>query len=618
MPKLIEIHFDKAILSNHGLPDISYRIPAESLDSALSNDGVLPFAEMLFGLQEHSRNGQAAWTDLESAMSRLVELLAPLDDRPILSAAGERWWLEVGEVNLDAPLVTIQRGDNLIAAMTNRGDGRLRVATFRPLDAKSASYLVGLGLIPHPKHGVCMRENNWEYALDCSAGTGNAYADLRGEAHLSFWEKGIGIMHDGTIDPIWRTMKDMKPLPAIHAVVELGIHFSFSQNEEEEQQNNNIAPEPSPIPAWNRKRQQKRTVQGRFLGCLVGGAVGDALGAPVEFMRRSEILQQFGPKGITSYAPAYSTLGAITDDTQMTLFTAEGLLRSYVRYRNKGITSISGCVAHAYVRWLSTQGVYPAKEINCDADGWLFQQQELHSRRAPGNTCLSALQAMRSLGEPAQNNSKGCGGVMRVAPVGLVASRMKWEAEKTFEHGAELAALTHGHPTGILPGGVLAILIHALADGASLPEGLLVAKNILKIKNNYEETFSAIELAEKLARSSMAPHEAIARIGQGWIAEEALAISLYCSLTAKKFKEAVILSVNHDGDSDSTGAITGNIMGAALGAKCIPPQWMAHLELFDVITEIANDLYAFPFWDIGEYSANEALNEQIWNKYPGW
>lgn len=82
-------------------------------------------------------------------------------------------------------------------------------------------------------------------------------------------------------------------------------------------------------PMWRSKRQQHRTVRGRFLGCLPGGAVGDALGAPVEFMSLAEILKQFGPGGITNYAPVYGGIGTITDDTQMTLFTAEEIPEGY-------------------------------------------------------------------------------------------------------------------------------------------------------------------------------------------------------------------------------------------------------------------------------------------------
>src|SRR5690606_20975700 len=111
--------------------------------------------------------------------------------------------------------------------------------------------------------------------------------------------------------------------------------------------------------------------------------------------------------------------------------------------------------------WLRTQGEQPACEFSGAESGWLFQQRQLHSRRAPGNTCLSALQAMEMPGQPARNNSKGCGGVMRVAPVGLFTWRRQPRDahDDAFRLGTKLAALTHGHPTGSLTGGVLAVLV---------------------------------------------------------------------------------------------------------------------------------------------------------------
>jgi ADP-ribosylglycohydrolase len=362
------------------------------------------------------------------------------------------------------------------------------------------------------------------------------------------------------------------------------------------------------------------TARSRFLGCLLGGAVGDALGAPVEFMRREDILRRFGPKGITAYTPAYGGLGKITDDTQMTLFTAEGLLRAWVRGCQKGISTYSGITAHAYLRWLQTQGFEPDHNLTLGADeqGWLFQQRELHSRRAPGNTCLSALREMTSLGEPAHNNSKGCGGVMRVAPVGLFALRLEMAPEETFRLGTELAALTHGHPTGSLTGGVLAVLIRRLAGGATLLDGLSTAKACLRTHSHHEETLSAVELAEQLATSGPAHEECIARLGEGWVAEEALAISIYCALVARDFRQGIILAVNHDGDSDSTGAVTGNLLGAMFGVEAIPAEWLEPLELRTVITELADDLYDFHDWDIGDGSANEELKQRIWSKYPGF
>jgi ADP-ribosylglycohydrolase len=364
------------------------------------------------------------------------------------------------------------------------------------------------------------------------------------------------------------------------------------------------------------------TIQDRFTGCLLGGAVGDALGAPVEFMKRTEILRRFGPNGITRYATAYGGMGKITDDTQMTLFTAEGLLRTWVRGCSRGTTSYAGVTAHAYLRWLQSQGEHPACDIDFGSDepGWLFQQRELHNRRAPGNTCLSALRAMRALGEPARNDSKGCGGVMRVAPVGLFAWRLGQHESphEAFELGTELAALTHGHPTGALTGGVLSVLILALADGTSLPEALAVSKAILREKTGHEETMQCIELAQELAASGMPHEEAIARIGQGWIAEEALGISVYCALVARGFEHGVVLAVNHDGDSDSTGAIVGNLLGAMHGKAAIPAAWLESLELRDVITELAVDLYEFKDWKIGEYAEDRELHQRIWKKYPGF
>lgn len=362
--------------------------------------------------------------------------------------------------------------------------------------------------------------------------------------------------------------------------------------------------------------------QQRFLGCLLGGAVGDALGAPIEFLSREQILQRFGPEGVTCYAPAYGGLGRITDDTQMTLFTAEGLLRGWVRGCFRGITTFAGVTAHAYLRWLQTQGESCEHDLRIgnDEPGWLFGHRELHARRAPGNTCLSALRAMPSLGAPARNDSKGCGGVMRVAPVGLFAwqFRQREPLDAAFALGAEIAALTHGHPTGSLTAGVLAVMVLKLVDGATLAQSLDAAKDCLRKHVQHEESLRALEQAEALAASDTPRAEAIAQLGQGWVAEEALAIAVYCALVARDFADGVLLAVNHDGDSDSTGAIAGNLLGAQWGVQAIPVEWLAPLELRAVIEELAQDLFEFPKWEIGEYAPDVALGERIWKKYPGY
>src|ERR1700748_47764 len=132
-----------------------------------------------------------------------------------------------------------------------------------------------------------------------------------------------------------------------------------------------------------------------FRGCLLGGAVGDALGAPVEFMSLEEIRVQFGPRGVTGLEDGTWPAGSITDDTQMTLFTAEGLLRAQVRGALKGIVHPPSVVDHAYARWLHTQGEQCPRWRENPCDGWLVSLPELHARRAPGGTCLSALVAQQ-------------------------------------------------------------------------------------------------------------------------------------------------------------------------------------------------------------------------------
>ena len=301
----------------------------------------------------------------------------------------------------------------------------------------------------------------------------------------------------------------------------------------------------------------------RIRGCLLGGAVGDALGAPIEFDSLQRIREEHGPDGVTGFLPAYGRSGgAITDDTQMTLWTAEGLLRTEARFSEKGIAHPPSMLHRSYLRWLHTQG-YPWDEVSDwgEPDGWLIQSPVLNTRRAPGNTCLSALQSGQ-MGTPAQkiNDSKGCGGVMRVAPIGLVA-------EDPFKLGMAAAAITHTHPSGYLAAGTFAHIIAGLYRGADLPSAIDEALQILAGWPGHEETSDAIRAAVAKAGDGPATPEQVERLGEGWVAEEALAISLYCALTATDFRSGVLTAVNHGGDSDSTGAITGNLLGTMWEAR---------------------------------------------------
>jgi ADP-ribosylglycohydrolase len=351
----------------------------------------------------------------------------------------------------------------------------------------------------------------------------------------------------------------------------------------------------------------------RFRGCLLGGAVGDALGAPVEFLSLAEIRERFGLGGIRDMVEAYGRVGAITDDTQMTLFTAEGLLRARARELEKGIMGAAvALVRDSYMRWLHTQGVPPRKGSQAAMKhGWLMRQRELHSQRAPGNTCISALLHPGDNPLEARNTSKGCGGVMRVAPVALYAMPLSLDAASkdafAYELAMKLAGITHGHPTAKHASGMLAVLILALLEGVALEPAIGRALAVLRTHEEGCETERAVALAMDLAQRGKEPAEAISQLGEGWISEEALAIAIYCALASPDFEAGVISAVNIDGDSDSTGSITGQILGARDGEQAIPGRWIEELELREVIGETAEDFIRIMepesvwIWDVDEF-----------------
>lgn len=338
-------------------------------------------------------------------------------------------------------------------------------------------------------------------------------------------------------------------------------------------------------------------IREQFIGCLLGGAIGDALGYPIEFLNLNEIYDRYGRNGIENLeVNIISGRALISDDTQMTLFTVEGIL-SYENKRKQGEEiSISKCTFYSYERWLYTQGCTLLEEYNYlinERNSPLFNYKELFSQRAPGNSCIMSLQHIKdnNFGTTKNhiNNSKGCGGVMRTAPAGLYYINRN---RKAFDLGCELAAITHGHPTGYLSAGAFSSIISDLCIGLLIEEAVENAIKILKSIDGNEEIVNALNMAVLLAKDGNPNPKKLSKLGRGWIGEEALAIAIYCVLSyPEDFEKAVKLSVNHSGDSDSTGAICGNIMGAKLGLKSIPKNWINKLELSDLIKEMAEKFY---------------------------
>lgn len=345
------------------------------------------------------------------------------------------------------------------------------------------------------------------------------------------------------------------------------------------------------------------TLQDRIRGSLIGGAIGDALGYPVEFIYSyEEIQKRYGERGITRLDTNQHWLGedeqvgkaVVSDDTQMTLFTANGLLNAK-RQKSNMIYSI----CRAYIEWYLTQvGKWSNKYKDC----WIARIPELNKRRAPGNTCMSSLYAIYSGREP-MNNSKGCGGVMRIAPIPLYAAvdnRMGiLDADKLAGDAAEI---THQHPLGFISAALMSHVVYRLALDIEPTQDSMkhyIMEGVAEMRKQYKAYHNDVERMAELAERAIflidngkSDFENIGHLGEGWTGEEALAIALYCALKHfDSFEEAMIAAVNHGGDSDSTGAVTGNILGAAIGYEAIPQFYKDDLEMHDLILHMADDLY---------------------------
>lgn len=336
-------------------------------------------------------------------------------------------------------------------------------------------------------------------------------------------------------------------------------------------------------------------MENKFRGCLIGGAVGDALGYAVEFMNETAIFSEYGKRGITEYKLTNS-IARISDDTQMTMFTAAALIDGAVS------GNYMDSIVCGYRGWYQTQaGGAAVRDSDNSRIGQLLGITELYSRRAPGVTCLSALGSGKiGTVEDPINGSKGCGGVMRVAPIGLMFASGSFPEVTQNEIdmlGAKAAAITHGHELGYIPAAALVHIINFLVRNDRYTIVDAVADSVLAMRKLFGDTENVklfhklMERSVELAENGTDDLNAIHQLGEGWVAEETLAIAVYCAVKYQDdFEKAICAAVNHNGDSDSTGAVCGNILGAALGYDRIPQKFKDNLELHDILIGLADDL----------------------------
>ena len=348
-----------------------------------------------------------------------------------------------------------------------------------------------------------------------------------------------------------------------------------------------------------------------FCGCLLGMAVGDAMGAAVEKKSYEEICETYGPAGLLGY-DTVNGLAEITSYTQVAAFGVNGLLLAISRGQSHEAMAY---VTLALKEWCGAQHLpRDPRWKNC----WLCKVPAFRRRKNMDPRTLDAL-TRDVLGSPKKpsNQAEGPGSLTAAVAMGLYFHPERMQFHEIGLLGAQAVALTHGDPMAFLSGSVLAYVIAAVLHdpesgleshfrmaaqtvaeqfGAEFPQALLLRKKLL----------GAIERAKDPQADHVKEMESI---GCG-TAAGVLAGAMYAVVAGRgDFDASAIIAVNHSGKSAAVGAVTGAILGARMGWDALPEFYVECLESARVIDELTSDL-----WQCYEKPGTKRLFDVEWDR----
>ena len=334
-----------------------------------------------------------------------------------------------------------------------------------------------------------------------------------------------------------------------------------------------------------------------YRGCLLGLAVGDAMGYTVDNRSLEQIREDYGPNGLLGY-DLMNGYAEVTSYTQLTAFTCTGLLLGLTRGQLLGrMAPFIRYVALACREWAAGQRPWGRPErIHC----WVMHSEELCRRHCMDTWMLETL-SRNSLGTPEEpaNNYTNCGSITTAIGVGLFLDPDEVSSSEILRLGAETVALIHGSPIAFLSGATLAhIICHSLRSREkSLREIVQQAKDAMLDEygtayGQADEVAAWVKMALQLAGdNSITPIQAMERL-RCENAAQVLAGGIYAAISCEHdFDAAMIAAVNHSGRSAAVGAITGAILGARMGEAALPEFYLESLECLEPLRELADDLY---------------------------
>jgi poly(ADP-ribose) glycohydrolase ARH3 len=287
----------------------------------------------------------------------------------------------------------------------------------------------------------------------------------------------------------------------------------------------------------------------RFIGCLLGSAFGDVLGAAVEMQSRQQILQHY-PELLRDFQATDRGYGCYTDDTEMTL----ALARSIVRIGDVDGTDCAAAYAHAFT---------PQRGYGRSAVQILTALQQGADWRQTGSMLFA-------------EGSFGNGGAMRIAPVGLLYGDLDYPA--LYAKVKAAVWMTHTHKEGVDAALLQARAIGLMLAAEKIPDPQIFITQLRdyapeSILNNKLEQLSGLLSRQATAGEVAETFGCGVRSGESW--PPALWAALcYCDDP----EEAIIQAVNLGGDTDTVAAMTGALVGALHGDQWFPPRWFEHIE----------------------------------------
>jgi ADP-ribosylglycohydrolase len=546
------LSWNAAGLAAAGLPPIDYPIPLGAFAELLKRGDVPPL-QLLAWLQLYTKGNSSAWSSLAPAMTGIARQLARAYSGVLGEIERPHWRLSLQPVDLGRAVLTIQRGEHLVAALAADSDGRTTAAHYRALDAKAVRYLIAFAERPAAGDvGMLPGTTGWLRR------TSEAYASPPGSCYLSYWPDGVGL--DGERAPIdgWIEQRALTPLPWAELAVELAAQVALDHDgwldparmpKVYGYHECPTMPEPESVAS-----DADLSRRDRAIGALLGLAAGDALGTTLEFTRRDSRppLTDMVGGGPFRLAP-----GEWTDDTSMALCLARSLLA------HRALDPLD--LMQRFCRWRD-QG-----EDACT--GRCFDI---------GATVNAALARFQRTGDPLAGSpdpeTAGNGSLMRLAPVAIFWHR---DAAQADAAAALQSRTTHAAPAAVDACRVFARLLVRVIAG----------EDKRALLEPWEQTGDLDPAVAAVVAGSWRTKDRDAIRSSGYVVHS-LEAALWAVDRAGGFEEAVLLAANLGDDADTVAAIAGQLAGAIWGASGIPERWRHRLARADEIGDLAASLFA--------------------------